>query len=64
MMTWTFVSSSPRACVAVVSADNTEMACRLLEEKLASIGCLQPVKPEQLIPFVTSTRYARILWTD
>lgn len=64
MMTWTITSFEghwPVGCAAVVTADDVETACRLLERELAVQGLSQTIRPEQLVPFVTSTRYVRIL---
>lgn len=64
MMTWTitdFKGHWPSGCAAVVTADNVKMACRLVERELVSRGLPQQIKPDQLIPVVTSTRWVRIL---
>lgn len=64
MMTWTitgFEGHWPVGCSAVVTADDVELACRLLEEELASRGLPQTIKPEQLVPMVTKARYVRVL---
>lgn len=64
MPVWTinnFEGHWPVGVAAVVTADDTELACHLLEKKLGEIGLPQKIKPEQLIPYVTSTRYVRIL---
>jgi hypothetical protein len=64
MMTWTcsnFTGYQSGCCAAVVTADDVTLACSRLEQALAARGLPQKVKPEQLIPYVTSTRYVRIL---
>lgn len=64
MPTWTitdFKGHWPVGCAAVVTAENTEMACRWLERELAARGLPQQIKPQQLVPVVTSTRWVRIL---
>lgn len=64
MMTWTitdFKGHWPVGCAAIVTADDTETACRWLERELASRGLPQQIKPEQLVPVVTSTRWVRVL---
>lgn len=46
---------------AVVTADTVELAITLLEKELERIGLKQTIKPEQLIPYSTTTRNVRIL---
>jgi len=62
--TWTitgFEGHYPVGTAAVVTAENVEMAIKLLESELSRIGLTQEIKPEQLIPMVTSSRKVRIL---
>jgi hypothetical protein len=64
MMTWTcnnFTGHYPVGTAAVVTADNVALAIQLLEAELVRQGLPQQIKPEQLIPMVTSTRKVRIL---
>lgn len=63
-MTWTinnFKAHYPSGGAAVVTADNVQMAIYLLEQELERAGLKQKIKPEQLIPMVTTSRYVRIL---
>lgn len=64
MMTWTVSDLKGRffSAVAVVSAENVETAIHWLQDELKREGLEQTVRPEQLIPMVTSTRKARILF--
>jgi hypothetical protein len=62
--TWTvagFEGHYPVGTAAIVTAENVEMAIKLLESELSRIGLTQEIKPEQLIPMVTSSRKVRIL---
>lgn len=64
MKTWTITGFEGHWAVgtaAVVTAENVEMAINLLESELSRIGLTQEIKPEQLIPMVTSSRKVRIL---
>ena len=64
MMTWTcvgFTGRWPVGTSAIVTADNSKMACKLLMEELARIGLRQEINPEMLIPVVTNHRWVRIL---
>ena len=64
MNTWTitdFEGHYPVGTAAVVTAETVDMAIKLLESELSRIGLTQKIKPEQLIPMVTSSRKVRIL---
>lgn len=64
MNSWTitgFEGHHPVGTAAVVTAESVEMAIKLLESELSRIGLTQEIKPEQLIPMVTSSRKVRIL---
>lgn len=64
MKTWTITGFDGYyllGTAAVVTAENVEMAINLLESELSRIGLTQEIKPEQLIPMVTSSRKVRIL---
>ena len=57
-MTWTF---KYKGVTAAVSAESVQMAVILLERSFSREQIFLTVKHEQLIPMVTSSRYARIL---
>lgn len=57
--TWTTENLKDGA-FAVVTADNVEVAKHVLEKELARVGLEQEINSEQLVPFVTSSRYARV----
>lgn len=64
MMTWTindFKGHYPVGTAAIVTADSLEIAIKLLEDALSARGLTQEIKPEQLVPIVTTTRKVRIL---
>ena len=64
MKTWTITNFNghyPVGTSAVVTAENIETAIIWLEKELDNIGLTQKIKPEQLIPMVTSSRKVRIL---
>jgi len=64
MKTWTinnFKGHWPVGTAAVVTAESVEMAIIWLEKRLDEEGLPQTIKPEQLIPVVTSSRWVRIL---
>ena len=66
MTTWTcnsFAGHWPVGTALVVTADNIELAIKLVEGKLAEEGLSQKIKAEQLIPLPTHHRYVRILNT-
>jgi len=60
-MTWTY---SVGGISAVVTADNVDLAIKLLEEKLSSLGYKRAVSRVDLVPFVTCHRYVRVLGRD
>ncbi len=64
MMTFTcntFAGLYPVGAAAVVTAENVEVAVKLLEEELAGRGLAQVILPGQLVPMVTTSRKVRIL---
>jgi len=64
MITWTinnFEGHYPVGVAAVVTADSVEMAIKMLEDALSERGLTQEIKPEQLVPMVTTSRKVRIL---
>ena len=64
LMTWTcnnFIGHYSVPVALVVTADNIEVAIKLIENKLSEIGLPQTIKPEQLVPLPTHHRYIRIL---
>ena len=63
-MTWTctnFTGHYPVPVALVVTADNIEVAIKLVEDELSKIGLPQTIKPEQLVPLPTHHRHVRIL---
>jgi hypothetical protein len=64
MKVWTiegFDGHWPVGTSVIVTADTVELAIVLLEKELERIGLRQTIKPEQLIPYSTTTRNVRIL---
>jgi len=64
MKTWTINSFSgyyPVGTAAIVTAETVTRAINILEDELSRCGLTQEIKPEQLIPMVTSSRNVRIL---
>ncbi len=64
MKTWTinsFTGHYPVGTAAIVTAETVTIAISILKDELSSCGLTQEIKPEQLIPMVTSSRNVRIL---
>lgn len=64
MMTWTcnnFTGHHRVGTALVVTADNIELAIKLVENKLEEIGLPQQIEPQQLVPLPTHHRHVRIL---
>lgn len=64
MKTWTcndFEGHWPVGTALVVTADNVELAIKMIEEELDKRGLPQKIEPKQLIPLPTRHRHVRIL---